>query len=73
MMFRTLSDRTTATGVRCLHTVPCLGVQGQHTLIFSDILQGKSQSGVLPLHYSDLSKCSFAYDTQESEVIEVYY
>lgn len=42
------------------------------TLIFPDVLQREGQPGILPLHDSDLAKCTFAYDAQQSEVVEVY-
>jgi len=79
MMFRTLSDRTTAGKGKRQHEGadrPVHGVRGArggHTFILSDVLEGKRQSGIFPLDNSYFAESAAADDTKQSEVVEVHW
>lgn len=43
------------------------------TFLFSNILEGKGQTGVLPLNNADLSKRALTHHSQEAEMVQVDY
>lgn len=71
MMFRTLSDRTTVLHVSLDHGSPIDPTWHMLTFIFANIFQCEGQAGILSFDDANLSKCSFAHHSQESEVVEV--
>ena len=68
MMFRTLSDFTTV--AQCQLEFVCLWVQ--RTFVLADVLKGVGAAIVFPLHDADFAKGTFAYDPEETKVVEVY-
>lgn len=59
MIFRTLSDRTTASRQSLCIEPPSLS--SGLTLIFTDIFQSKRQAGIFALHDPDFPECTFSH------------
>jgi hypothetical protein len=71
MIFRTLSDLTTAgrDGGSALEVDHHQWME--RTFIFPDVLQSKGQTSILPLDYANLAKGTSTDDSEKTEVIEV--
>jgi len=48
-------------------------IPGVQTFIFSDVFERKRQTGVLALYNSDFAESSFANNSEQAEVVEIYY
>lgn len=42
------------------------------TFIFPDILESERQTGVFPLDYANLAKCTFSHHPKEAEMVQVH-
>lgn len=81
MILRTLSDRTTVTRRQRQAPVewrwrdgwPSGRVGGGLTLVLSDVLEGKRQTGVFALDDANLAEGSLADDTQQPKVVEIHW
>lgn len=68
MIFRTLSDRTTA---RIVTTCRLCWELGGNTLVLPNVLESKRRAGILPLDDANLAERALSHDPQQPEVIKV--